>query len=57
MPYKLRKDKEGYKVNGPSGDKSKKPMTLRNAKAQLRLLNAIEFGGFVPDKNKKGTKK
>jgi hypothetical protein len=57
MPYKLRKEGGGYKVSGPSGDKEKKPTTLRNAKRQLRLLNAIEFGGFKPDKGKKDTKK
>lgn len=57
MPYKLRKQDKGYKVNGPSGDKSKEPMTLSNAKRQLRLLNAIEYGGFKPDKGKKDKKK
>jgi hypothetical protein len=40
MPYKLRKAKGGFKVYGPSGAKSKKPMTLRKAKAQQRALYA-----------------
>ena len=44
MPYKMKKIKGGYKNEGPSGDKSDKPMTLKNAKAQMRLLQGIEHG-------------
>lgn len=44
MPYKLRKVKGGYKSYGPSGAKSKEPMTLRKAKAQMRLLEGIHHG-------------
>lgn len=44
MPYKLKKADSGYKVTSSSGAHSKKPMTLRNAKAQMRLLQGIEHG-------------
>ena len=44
MPYNLQKSGKGYKVMSPSGSHSKKPMTLRNAKAQLRLLQGIKKG-------------
>jgi len=56
VPAKLRKVKKGYKVYTPNtGAHSKAPMTLRNAKAQLRLLNAIEYNpNFKPNKKKKG---
>lgn len=40
MPYSLRKFGKGYKVvspNTPNGN-SKKPLTLRNAKAQMRAI-------------------
>jgi len=52
MPYNLKRVyDEKYKVYGPSGAKSKKGMTLRNAKRQLRLLNAIEHNpDFKPRK-------
>lgn len=42
MPYDIRKTGSGYKVVGPSGPKSKKPLTLRKAKAQMRALYANE---------------
>lgn len=53
MPYEIRKSDGGYKVHSPGGPHSKKKMTLRNAKAQLRLLNAVKHG-WSPDKNKGG---
>lgn len=42
MPYKKRKV-DGYEVTSPHGKKAKKT-TLRKAKAQIRLLNAIKHG-------------
>lgn len=51
MPYKLKQVYGGAKVVSPSGPHSKKKMTLRNAKAQLRLLNAVEHNpNFKPRK-------
>ena len=44
MPYDIKKSGGGYKVFGPSGAKSKKPLTLRKAKAQMRALYANEPG-------------
>lgn len=54
MPVKLEKDPsgKGYMVSTPGGVKGRK-MTLRNAKAQARLLNAIDHG-WDPDRPKKG---
>lgn len=52
MPYDIEKT-DGFKVYGPHGPKSKKGITLRKAKRQLRLLQAIEHNpGFKP-RNKK----
>jgi hypothetical protein len=42
MPYTMKKEGGGYKVYGPSGPKSKKPLTLRKAKAQIGLLHRKE---------------
>jgi len=50
MPVKIEKEDDGYTVRTPKGVKGK-GMTLRNAKAQERLLNAIEHG-FKADKPK-----
>lgn len=50
MPYKVKKVKGAYMVKSPHGTKAKKT-TLRKAKKQVRLLNAIKHG-FVPDKNR-----
>jgi hypothetical protein len=47
MPYKLRKSRKQNKfwVVGPGGEhKSKAPIPLDRATAQLRLLRAIEHG-------------
>ena len=52
MPYKLKKVKGGFKVSGPSGTKSKKPLSKERAKAQMRALYANE-----PKAKKKGKKK
>lgn len=52
MPYKMEKT-DGYKVVGPSGPKSKKGMTLRNAKRQMRLLQAIEHNPSFKPRGKK----
>ena len=53
MPATLRKVKGGYKVWTPNtGYHSRKPMTLRAAKAQLRLLNAVDCG-WKPEGKKK----
>ncbi len=40
MPYTMKKEGGGYKVYGPSGPKSKKPLTLRKAKAQIAILES-----------------
>jgi len=53
MPYKLKRVYGGAKVTSPNHPQgfSKKKMTLRNAKRQLRLLNAIEHNpDFKPRK-------
>jgi hypothetical protein len=45
MPAKIKKDPSGtgYQVSTPNGIKGSK-MTLKNARAQVRLLNAIDHG-------------
>lgn len=53
MPYHLEKIDGKYKVYGPSGAKSKKGMTLRNAKRQLRLLQAIKHNPSFKPRGKK----
>jgi len=53
MPYKLKRVYGGAKVTSPNHPQgfSKKKMTLRNAKRQLRLLNAAEHNpDFKPRK-------
>ncbi len=40
MPYKIKEVKGGYKVSGPSGLKSKKPMTKKKARQQQKALYA-----------------
>ena len=40
MPYNVKKAGKGFKVFSPSGPKSKKPLTLRKAKAQQRAIYA-----------------
>ena len=53
MPEKVTKNKDGsYRVTGPHGVHMKHG-TAENAKAQQRLLNAIEHG-FVPGKSRDG---
>ncbi len=44
MPYHMGKSGDGYKVMGPSGPKSKHPMSKENAAAQMRALYANEPG-------------
>lgn len=51
MPARKRKTKRGYTVYTPGGVKGR-GMTLRNAKKQIRLLNAIDHG-WKPDKRRK----
>ncbi len=52
MPVKLQKLKSGkVRVSTPSGVRAKST-TLRKAKAQRRLLNAIEHG-FKPTRRKR----
>ena len=44
MPFRIKKFGSGYKVvspNHPEGH-SKKPMTLKNAQAQLRIMEQAE---------------
>jgi hypothetical protein len=40
MPYETKKVKGGWKNYGPSGEKSKKPLTKKKADAQRRALYA-----------------
>lgn len=54
MPVTIDKEDDGYTVRTPGGVKGK-GMTLRNAKAQERLLNAVDHG-FKPDKPKRKRK-
>ncbi len=57
MPVKIRKTKEGYTTSTPRGVKGR-GMSLRDAKRQKRLLNAIEHDPtFKPDKKKKTPKR
>jgi hypothetical protein len=50
MPVKIEKQNGGYRVSTPSGTKAKKT-TMAKAKAQRRLLNAIEHNpNFIPRK-------
>lgn len=52
MPAKKRKNSDGtYTVSTPNQVHGRK-MTLRNANAQVRLLNAIDHG-WKPDKKRK----
>ena len=55
MPVKVRKVKGGYSVSTLHGTKAKKT-TLSKARAQKRLLNAVEHG-FKPTKRRKTTKR
>ncbi len=50
MPYKLKQEGTGYKVvNTKTGkEHSGKPIPKTRAEAQMRLLTAIEKGGFRP---------
>lgn len=57
MPYTIRKvrGKKCYSVKKPKGTKRRvmsKCTSLKNAKAQIRLLNAIEYNPkFTPRNN------
>lgn len=51
MPVTIRKAGNGYRVSTPKGVKSKKT-TLKKAKAQKRLLNAVDHG-FKPTGKKR----
>jgi hypothetical protein len=56
MPYIIRKvrSKKCYSVKNRKSKKIfAKCTSLKKAKKQLRLLNAIEYGGFKPRKNYK----
>ena len=57
MPVKVRKKKGKYRVSTPGGVKAK-GTTKAKAKAQERLLNAVEHGwkptGKKAKKNKRG---
>jgi hypothetical protein len=43
MPAKVSKVKGGYSVKTPSGTRAKKT-SLKKAKAQQKLLNAVDHG-------------
>lgn len=52
MPVKVKKVRGGYSVSTPNGVHAKKT-TLKKAKAQQRLLNAVEHDpNFKPRKRK-----
>lgn len=57
MPVKIRKTKKGkFRVSTPGGVKAR-GTTKAKAKAQKRLLNAVEHNpDFKPRKKKKGKK-
>lgn len=54
MPYSLEKSGGGYFVVGPSGRKSKSPLSHATALAQMKALYAnepgLKKGGMVPIK-------
>lgn len=51
MPATISKNPDGsFRVSTPNGVHAKHT-SMRNAKKQKRLLNAIDHG-FVPDKNR-----
>lgn len=49
MPVSISKVDGGYRVRTPNGVKAKKT-SLKNAKAQERILNAVDHG-WKPSKN------
>jgi hypothetical protein len=52
MPVKIEKIGGKYKVFTPGGTKSK-GTSLKNAKAQERVINAVEHSDWRPGKKKK----
>lgn len=46
MPYRITKQ-NGFRVTSPHGTKAKKT-TLRKAKAQVRLLQAVKHSDWRP---------
>jgi hypothetical protein len=59
MPYAI-KGTTVYKRNGKKLTKKAKAKSRASASRMVRLLNAIEFGGFMPNgrkKKKKNSKK
>ena len=38
MPYRIRRVRGGYKVYGPGGAKSKKPLSKKRARQQQKAL-------------------
>jgi len=54
MPFAMRKLPTGHYevVNTESGKVKAKHTTKAKAQAQLRLLNAIAYGGFTPSGQK-----
>ncbi len=55
MPVKIKKKGKKYQVSTPGGVKAKST-TKKKAKAQERLLNAVEHG-FKPTRKKKGKRR
>ncbi|MEJ5360147.1 MAG: hypothetical protein WHT06_15915 [Desulfobacterales bacterium] len=55
MPATIEKEEGGYTVRTPGGVKGRK-MTLRNAKAQARLLNAIDHGWRPAKRDRRGVR-
>lgn len=56
MPAKITKKDEAYQVATPRGVRAK-GTTLKKAKAQQRLLNAIEHSDWEPTGKKPAGKK
>jgi hypothetical protein len=44
MPYEVKKSGKGFRVFSPSGPKSKKPLTLRQARQQQKAIYANTKG-------------
>lgn len=55
MPVTIEREEDGYTVRTPGGVKGRK-MTLRDAKAQARLLRAIDHGWRPTRRGRRGVR-
>ena len=55
MPVHIRKVKGGYRVRTPNGVHAKRT-TLKKARAQARLLNAVDHG-WTPKRRSRRSKR